>query len=164
MVPAIRGDHRVQVAEPVIDELEQQETTRFTPQITVFVCIYCAYMSVDTAGALRVQYPANVKMVKLPCTGKVDARYLLEAFEQGADGVCVVGCPVGNCHHVSGNKRAAARVAYVQDILDDVGLGRDRLGMYFVTGGMGMTYAKVMREMADTLQNLGPSPLNRSGG
>ncbi|MCJ7737097.1 MAG: hydrogenase iron-sulfur subunit, partial [Anaerolineae bacterium] len=76
MVPAVRGDHRVQVDEPVIDELEQQEATRFTPQITVFVCIYCAYMSVDTAGALRVQYPANVKMVKLPCTGKVDARYL----------------------------------------------------------------------------------------
>ena len=164
MVPAIRGDHRVQADEPVIDELEQQEATRFTPQITVFVCIYCAYMSVDTAGALRVQYPANVKMVKLPCTGKVDARYLLEAFEQGADGVCVVGCPIGNCHHVSGNQRAEARVAYVQDILDDVGLGRDRLGMYFVSGGMGMTYAKVIREMADTLQSLGPSPLNRSGG
>jgi F420-non-reducing hydrogenase iron-sulfur subunit len=164
MVPVIRGDHRVQVDEPVIDGLEQPETTQFKPQITVFVCIYCAYMSADTAGALRVQYPANVKMIKLPCTGKVDARYLLNAFEQGADGVCVVGCPIGNCHHVSGNKRAQARVAYVQDILDDVGLGRDRLGMYFVTGGMGMTYAKVIREMAEKVQNLGPSPLNRSAG
>ena len=163
MVPVVRGDHRVQMDEPVIDVLEQQDMKPFTPQITVFVCIYCAYMSADTAGALRVQYPASVKMVKLPCTGKVDARYLLKAFEQGADGVCVVGCPIGNCHHVSGNQRAQARVAYVQDLLDDVGLGRDRLGMYFVTGGMGMTYAKVILEMAEKLQNLGPSPLNRSG-
>jgi coenzyme F420-reducing hydrogenase delta subunit len=164
MVPVIRGDQYVQVDEPLVDELEQQEMVGFVPQITVFVCIYCAYMSADTAGALRVQYPANVKMIKLPCTGKVDARYLLEAFEQGADGVCVVGCPIGNCHHVSGNKRAEARVAYVQNMLDEVGLGRDRLGMYFVTGGMGVTYAKAIREMAEKLQELGPSPLNRSEG
>jgi len=136
----------------------------FRPEITVFVCIYCAYMSADTAGALRAQYPASVKLVKLPCTGKVDARYLLEAFEQGADGVCVVGCPIGNCHHVNGNKRAQARVTYVQDLLDEVGLGRERLAMYFVTGGMGMTYANIIRGMAERIQKLGPSPLKKSVG
>nr|NIV35278.1 hydrogenase iron-sulfur subunit [Anaerolineae bacterium] len=72
----------------------------FEPEITVFACIYCAYMAIDTAGALRIKYPASIKLVKLPCTGKTDTRYLLEAFEQGADGVCIVGCPIGNCHHV----------------------------------------------------------------
>jgi len=82
--------------------MNEQEGTGndFEPEITVFACIYCAYMAADTAGALRIRYPANVKLIKLPCTGKTDARYLLEAFEQGADGVCVVGCPMGNCHHV----------------------------------------------------------------
>ncbi len=131
----------------------------FEPEITVFMCIYCAYMAADTAGALRIKYPANVKLIKLPCTGKTDARYLLEAFEQGADGVCVVGCPIGNCHHVDGNKRGRARVKYTKKLLDEIGLGGERLEMYFVSGGMGMTFANAIQEMTDRLRQLGPSPL-----
>ncbi len=140
-------------------ENEQDQRDGFEPDITVFMCIYCAYMAADTAGALRIKYPANVKLVKLPCTGKTDVRYLLEAFEQGADGVCVVGCPIGNCHHVHGNERGRARVAYVKELLDQVGLGRDRLEMYFVSGGMGQTFANAMQEMTERLRTLGPSPL-----
>ncbi len=140
-------------------ENEQDQRNGFEPDITVFMCIYCAYMAADTAGALRIKYPANVKLVKLPCTGKTDVRYLLEAFEQGADGVCVVGCPIGNCHHVHGNERGRARVAYAKELLDQVGLGRDRLEMYFVSGGMGQTFANAMQEMTERLRTLGPSPL-----
>jgi len=135
----------------------------FEPEITVFTCIYCAYMAVDTAGALRIKYPANIKLVKLPCTGKTDVRYLLEAFEQGADGVCVVGCPIGNCHHVDGNKRGLARVTYTKKLLDEIGVGGDRLEMYFVSGGMGMTFASAVREMTERVGELGPSPLRRLG-
>jgi F420-non-reducing hydrogenase iron-sulfur subunit len=131
----------------------------FEPEITVFTCIYCAYMAIDTAGALKIEYPPNIKLIKLPCTGKIDARYLLEAFEQGADGVCVVACPIGNCHHVDGNKRGRARVAYTKQLLDDVGLNGDRLEMYFVSGGMGETFAHAMREMSDRVRELGASPL-----
>jgi coenzyme F420-reducing hydrogenase delta subunit len=131
----------------------------FEPEITVFACIYCAYMAIDTAGALRIEYPASIKLVKLPCTGKTDTRYLMEAFEQGADGVCVVGCPIGNCHHVHGNERGQARVKYTKQLLDEIGLGGERLGMYFVSGGMGETFATAMREMTERLRALGPSPL-----
>lgn len=146
--------------EKSVSEQEQHnEDDGFEPKITVFLCIYCAYMAVDTAGALRVKYPANVKLVKLPCTGKTDARYLLEAFEQGADGVCVLGCPIGNCHHVSGNKRGLARVKYTKQLLDEVGLGGERLEMYFVSGGMGMTFANAIEEMTGRLKRLGPNPL-----
>ena len=142
---------------------EQEETGgEFEPEITVFMCIYCAYMAADTAGALRVKYPANIKSIKLPCTGKTDARYLLEAFEQGADGVCVVGCPIGNCHHVDGNKRGQARVKYTKQLLDEIGLGGDRLEMYFVSGGMGQTFANAIKEMTDRLLQLGPNPLKTS--
>jgi F420-non-reducing hydrogenase iron-sulfur subunit len=74
-------------------------------------------MAADTAGAMGVQYPANVKFVRLPCTGKIDIRYILEAFEQGADGVYVVACPIGNCHHVRGNERGRARVRRARQIL-----------------------------------------------
>jgi len=101
--------------------MTEQSNNEFEPEITVFTCIYCAYMAIDTAGALRVKYPASIKLVKLPCTGKVDMRYLLAAFEQGADGVCVVGCPLGNCHHVHGNKRGQVRVKVTKQLLDEVG-------------------------------------------
>ncbi len=102
----------------------------FEPEITAFYCIYCGYMAADTAGALGIQYPANVKFMRMPCTGKTDIRYLLEAFEQGADGVYLVACPIGNCHHVRGNERGRARLQRAKQILDEIGLGGDRLEMF----------------------------------
>ena len=131
----------------------------FEPDITALMCIYCAYMAADSAGALRIPYPANVKLVKLPCTGKTDPRYILKAFEDGADGVYVVACPVGNCHHVRGNERAHARVLRTKQMLDDIGLGGDRLEMYFVSGGQGASFAAAAEEMTDRIRALGPNPI-----
>ena len=116
-------------------------------------------MAGDTAGALRVQYPANVKVVRLPCTGKTDARYILQAFEEGADGVYVMACPIGNCHHVRGNERAKARVERTRRLLDQVGLGSERLDIFFLSGGMGESFAVAAREMTERIRKLGPSPL-----
>ncbi len=109
----------------------------FEPELTLFTCNYCAYMAGDTAGALRIQYPANVKMVRLPCTGKIDVRYILTAFEQGADGVYIVACPIGSCHHVRGNERARSRVMLAKKVLDQIGLGSDRLESLFPVGRPG---------------------------
>jgi F420-non-reducing hydrogenase iron-sulfur subunit len=131
----------------------------FEPEITAFYCIYCGYMAADTAGALGVQYPANVKFVRMPCTGKTDIRYLLEAFEQGADGVYVVACPIGNCHHVRGNERGLARLQRAQKILDEVGLGSDRLDMFFMSGSQAHTFASAVDKMTDRIRELGPNPL-----
>jgi F420-non-reducing hydrogenase iron-sulfur subunit len=131
----------------------------FEPDITAFMCIFCAYMAADSAGALRISYPANVKLVKLPCTGKTDPRYILKAFEDGADGVYVVACPVGNCHHVRGNERAHARVLRTKAMLDDIGLGGDRLEMYFVSGGQGASFAAAAEEMTERIRALGPNPI-----
>ncbi len=133
----------------------------FEPEITAFLCIYCAYMAADTAGALRISYPPNVKLVKLPCTGKVDSRYILKAFEDGADGVYVVACPIGNCHHVRGNERAYARVQWTKKLLDDIGLGGERLDMFFVSGGMGLAFAEAAEEMTERIRALGPSPIKK---
>ncbi len=134
----------------------------FEPEITVFTCIYCGYMSADTAGALRLQYPPNVKLIRLPCTGKTDVGYLLKAFEQGADGVYVVGCPLGNCHHVRGNERGKARVERAKKLLDEIGLDSERLEMFFVSGGMGDTFARQAWEMTERIRTLGPNPLRRA--
>jgi len=134
----------------------------FEPELTLFTCNYCAYMAGDTAGSLRIQYPANVKMVRLPCTGKIDVRYLLSAFEQGADGVYIMACPIGNCHHVRGNERARARVEFVKKILDQIGLGGERLDIFFVSAGQGAGYALKAREMTERVRKMGPNPLRET--
>lgn len=139
--------------------MNEDKNNGFEPEITAFMCIYCSYMAADTAGALRIQYPPNVKLVKLPCTGKTDVRYILNAFEHGADGVYVVACPVGNCHHMRGNERAQLRVNRAKKLLDDIGIGGERLEIFFVSGGMGATFAQVADEMTERVRKMGPSPL-----
>lgn len=131
----------------------------FEPEITAFMCIYCGYMAADTASALRIEYPPNVKFIKLPCTGKTDPRYILKAFEDGADGVYVVACPKGNCHHVRGNERGELRVEHTKEILDSIGLNGERLNMYFLSGGQGKSFAEAAQEMTDRIREMGPNPL-----
>ena len=135
----------------------------FEPQITAFYCIYCGYMAADTAGAMHIQYPANVKFVRLPCTGKSDVRYFLEAFEQGADGVYVIACPIGNCHHVRGNERGLARLNRAKAILDEIGLGGERLDMFFMSGSQGHAFAMAAQSMTERIRGLGPNPLKLLG-
>jgi F420-non-reducing hydrogenase iron-sulfur subunit len=132
---------------------------KFEPEITAFYCIYCGYMAADTAGALHLQYPANVKFVRLPCTGKTDIRYLLEAFEQGADGVYIVACPIGNCHHVRGNERGLARLKRAKKILDEIGIGGERLDMFFMSGSQANAYVNAAQIMTERIRELGPNPL-----
>lgn len=131
----------------------------FEPEITAFYCIYCGYMAADTAGALGLEYPANVKFVRLPCSGKTDIRYILEAFEQGADGVYVVACPIGNCHHVRGNERALARLRRAKRILDEIGLGSERLDIFFMSGSQAHAFAQAAQTMTERIRRLGPNPL-----
>ncbi len=136
----------------------------FEPEITAFYCIYCGYMAADTAGAMQVQYPANIKFVRLPCTGKMDVRYVLEAFEQGADGVYVVACPIGNCHHVRGNERGQARMKRAAQLLEDIGLEKERLGMFFMSGSQAHTFTAAAQTMTERVRNLGPNPLKNGRG
>ncbi len=143
--------------------MNAQPNPNFEPQITAFYCIYCGYMAADTAGALHIQYPANVKFIRMPCTGKTDIRYLLEAFEQGADGVYIVACPIGNCHHVRGNERGLARLQRAKKILDEIGLGGERLDMFFMSGSQGHTFAMAAQKMTDRIKDMGPNPLKMKG-
>ena len=136
----------------------------FEPEITAFYCIYCGFMAADTAGSLNIQYPANVKFVRLPCTGKTDIRYVLEAFEQGADGVYVVACPIGNCHHVRGNERGRARLRRAREILEEIGLDGERLGMFFMSGSQARAFGAAAHTMTECIRELGPNPLRSDNG
>lgn len=135
------------------------ENNNFEPQIIAFCCHYCAYGAADLAGSMRLNYPANVKIVKLPCTGKVDILYLLKAFEDGADGVYVAGCLDGNCHFTDGNIKAKRRVNQAKKLLDEIGIGSDRLEMFNMSASMGPKFAEVAREMTEKIRNLGANPL-----
>jgi F420-non-reducing hydrogenase iron-sulfur subunit len=133
----------------------------FEPMIVAFCCHFCAYTAADLAGTMRLQYPPNVRIVRLPCTGKVDIRFLLEAFEKGADGVYVAGCMEGDCHFLTGNLRAKKRVAYAKRLLDEIGFGGERLEMYNMSAAQGPRFAEVAREMTEKIRKLGPSPIKK---
>lgn len=133
----------------------------FEPKIVAFCCYYCAYSAADLAGSMRLQYPANVRLIEIPCTGKTDVRILLEAFEDGADGVYVAGCMERDCHFLRGNLRAKKRVQYAKKILDEIGIGGERLEMYNLSSSMGPRFAEIAREFTEKIRQLGPSPLNR---
>ncbi len=131
----------------------------FEPIILAFACHYCAYAAADVAGTLRLAYPGNVKIVKVPCTGKVDVLHLLHALQKGADGVLVAGCLEGDCHFVRGNLLAKKRVAYAQKILADIGIEPERLKMVFMSAGQGEAFARQASEFTAEIRALGPCPV-----
>jgi len=133
---------------------------KFEPIIVAFCCHYCAYTAADMAGSQRLAYPPNVKIIRIPCSGKVDALHIVKAFEQGADGVYVAGCLDGDCHFKNGNNRATRRVEYVQKYLDEIGIGSERLEMVKMSAGMGQRFAQVATEMTEKIRQLGPSPVS----
>lgn len=148
-----------QLPNNLISTREMTSENQFEPEIIAFSCHYCAYAAADLAGIMRLQYPTNIKLIKLPCSGTVDILHILNAFEQGADGVFVAGCLRGGCHFVEGNNRAERRIERAKDILDKVGLGKDRLEMFFMSSSEGPRFAEVAREMTDRIRKLGPSPI-----
>ncbi len=132
---------------------------KFEPVIVAFCCHYCAYTAADMAGSQRLRYPPNVKIIRVPCSGKVDAIHILKAFEKGADGVYVAGCLDGDCHFKNGNVRAARRVVYVQRLLDQIGIGGERVGMVNLSAGMGERFAEIARQFTEKIRKLGPNPV-----
>ena len=108
---------------------------------------------------MRAQYPTTIRIIRVPCTGKVDIIHLLKAFEAGADGVYLVGCEEGNCHFLVGNIRARKRVGRVKNILASIGLEADRLQMYNLSAGEGTRFVAIAKEMNEKIINLGPSPI-----
>lgn len=137
----------------------------FEPLIVAFCCHYCAYTAADMAGSQRLCYPANVKVVRVPCSGKVDTVHILTAFKKGADGVYVAGCLDGDCHFKNGNIRAARRIEAVRRLLGDIGIEPERLSMVNISAGMGDRFAAIATEFTDKIRQMGPNPIrtaNRS--
>jgi len=135
--------------------------SEFEPKIVAYCCNFCAFAAADLAGAMRIQYPPNVRIILLPCTGKVDAIVLMKAFEEGADGVFVAGCMEGECHFVEGNLRAKKKVAYVKRLLEEVGTNPQRIEMFNLSSAMGGRFAEIVEEMTQRVKELGPADADR---
>jgi len=129
------------------------------PDILAFCCNYCAYAAADLAGSKRMQYPTNVRIVHTPCTGKIEMEHILAAFEKGIDGILVAGCLEGGCHFIEGNLRARKRTDHIRDMLDQIGVGRDRLKMVNLSAAMAPTFVQSVKEIVETVRSLGPNPL-----
>jgi len=134
----------------------------FEPLIAVFSCHYCSYAAADLAGSSRIQYPPNIRVIKVPCTGRVSANHILRALECGADGVYVAGCLEGTCHFISGNFKAKQRVQHAKNLLSQINMEPERVQVYFMSAAEGGRFANVAKEMTETIRELGPSPLGRN--
>jgi coenzyme F420-reducing hydrogenase delta subunit len=132
------------------------------PTILAFCCHYCAYAAADLAGSMRLQYPANLRVIRLPCTGKVEVDFILRAFERGVDAVMVAGCLEGGCHFLEGNLRARRRVERAKQFLNEIGIEPERLEMFNLSSAEGTRFAEIATEMAERVKKLGPSPLRIS--
>jgi coenzyme F420-reducing hydrogenase delta subunit len=140
-------------------ELQAARVETARCEVLVFCCNFCAYAAADLAGSRRMQYPANVRIVHVPCSGKVEVHQILAAFERGIDGVLVAGCLEGGCHFVEGNLRAKRRIASAKRMLDDIGIGGERVRMVNLSASEAPTFVAHVREMVETVERLGPNPL-----
>lgn len=131
-------------------------------RLVAFCCQYCAYAAADLAGALRLQYPPQVRIVLLPCSGRLDLLTALLTLEEGADGVMVVGCLPGDCHFLKGNLNARRRVEAFQKRLQAIGLEPERVRMFNLSSAMAAQFAEAVTEMTEQIKRLGPNPLRNA--
>jgi coenzyme F420-reducing hydrogenase delta subunit len=131
----------------------------FEPKILAFCCHFCAYASADLAGSMRLQYPPGVRIIRTPCTGRLEVEYYMRAIENGADGVLIAGCLEGGCHYIDGNLFARKRVTATRELLQECGIDKERLRMVNISAAMAKNLVDVIFEMVDTVKQLGPNPI-----
>ncbi len=136
--------------------------TNFEPRIIAIVCNWCSYGGADNAGAQKLAYPANVKLVRVMCSGRVDPQLVMQAFRKGADGVMVLGCHPGDCHYREGNYKAWRRFALFEKMLAQFGIAPGRFMLDWVAAGEGQKFQEVVTKMTETVRQLGPLHLTGS--
>ncbi len=129
------------------------------PRILAFLCNWCTYTGADLAGTGRLQYPPNVRIIRLMCTGSVDPIYIFKALTEGADGILIGGCHPGDCHYQTGNYKARRRVAIIKRILTTFGYDEERIWLRWISASEGKLFADTVTEMVETLTARGPNPL-----
>jgi F420-non-reducing hydrogenase iron-sulfur subunit len=133
--------------------------TEFEPKIIGFLCNWCSYAGADLAGVSRIQYPPNIRVIRVMCSGRVDPVIVLEMLANGADGVIVMGCHPGECHYMEGNLQAERKIKMLKKLISRTGLEPERLRLEWVSASEGARFAEVIKDFTNHLKNLGPSSL-----
>lgn len=129
---------------------------RWQPRIVAFLCHWCSYAGADLAGISRLQYPPNVRVIRVPCSGSVSPVYILKALQEGADGVLVSGCHPGDCHYIAGNLLARRKFALLSDLLEYIGVERGRVHFSWVSAAEGQQFADIIKQVVESVSSLGP--------
>jgi len=145
------------LAETKPEAAGQNTAAEWQPTIVAFCCNWCSYAGADLAGTSRLQYPPTVRIVRVPCSGRVNPRFLIRALQRGADGVLVAGCHPGDCHYSTGNYFARRRFALLNNLLDFVGIEPGRVHFSWVSASEGEQFAEVVKKVTDKVKTLGPA-------
>jgi F420-non-reducing hydrogenase iron-sulfur subunit len=128
----------------------------FNPTIVGFACNWCCYAGADLAGTSRMKYPANLRLIRVMCSGRIDPQFILKAFKDGADGVFIGGCHPGDCHYVSGNYKTEKRIFLLKNLLSGLGIEPERLELNWVSASEGQRFADAVTAFTDRIRQLGP--------
>jgi F420-non-reducing hydrogenase iron-sulfur subunit len=132
----------------------------FEPKIIGFLCNWCSYAGADLAGVSRIQYPPNIRIIRVMCSGRIDPAFIFEALKDGADGVLVAGCHLpSDCHYISGNFKALRRITLLKETLKELGIEPERVRLEWVSASEGDKFATIVRDMVQDLKKIGPNPL-----
>ena len=127
------------------------------PKILAILCNWCSYAGADLAGVSRIQYPANIRVVKVPCSGRVDPLFIMKSLQSGYDGILISGCHPGDCHYISGNYVARRRFALLKPLLEFIGVEPDRVQFSWISAGEGERFAQVVTKVTEDVKKLGPA-------
>jgi len=137
---------------------------QYQPRIVGFLCNWCSYAGADLAGTSRLKVPANLRVVRVPCSGRINPLFIFKALEEGADGVMVSGCHPGDCHYISGNRYAKRKLAVLRRLLDWVGIEPERIHFTWLSASEGARYSTEVTEFVDKVRALGRrNPMARQG-
>lgn len=131
-------------------------SVEYQPKVIGFLCNWCSYAGADMAGTSRMDYPYNIRIIRVPCSGRVDPLFVLKCFQRGADGVLVSGCHPGDCHYTDGNYHARRRFALLREFLDYLGIAKERLRVEWVSASEGQRFAELVSDFTAELNKLGP--------
>lgn len=143
-------------------ECDVQKT--WEPKIVGFLCNWCSYTGADLAGTSRLQYPPNIRIIKVMCSGRVNPQFVLKAFQEGADGILVSGCHPGDCHYLEGNYHARRKLTLLKDLLEFVGVDPKRFQVSWVSASEGHKFAEVVTKFTERVKELGPNAQLSGGG
>ena len=135
------------------------EEEKFNPKIVAFLCNWCAYAGADLAGTTRFQYPSNIRIIRVMCSGRVDIEHVLNALRLGADGVLIAGCHPGNCQYISGNEKTLRKFKILEKLITQFGFNKDRIRLEWISASESTDFVEIVKDMVETIKKLGPNPI-----